>query len=107
MTRASILQLKIFFSSGLPPYPLLKDLSSEELEYITRYKKNCAFWVGHFSELKSEYSKFSLKICFRWLDHYHIGSDTSNPKPIVGYLKEFLDQQLSGTSTFNLPDVPT
>jgi hypothetical protein len=62
---------------GQPPYPILKDLSTDELEYITR-----------------------------WLDHYHVGPDPTNPRPIVGFLKEFKDQQDSGTSTFKLPEVP-
>jgi hypothetical protein len=62
---------------GQPPYPILKDLSTDELEYITR-----------------------------WLDHYHVGPDPTNPRQIVGFLKEFKDQQDSGTSTFKLPEVP-
>lgn len=68
---------KSLFFSGRPPYPIVKDLSSGELEYITT-----------------------------WLDHYHVGPDPKNPRPIVGYLKEFKDQQEEGTTTFKLPDIP-
>ncbi len=63
--------------SGQPPYPIIANLSTDELEYITR-----------------------------WLDHYHVGPDPKNPRPIIGFLKEFKDQQDHGSSTFKLPEVP-
>merc|ERR1712150_5696 len=63
--------------AGRPPYPLVKDLSQGELEYVTS-----------------------------WLDHYHLGGIqglmSQNPD-IVGFLKEFKKQQLSGQTTFVLP----
>ncbi len=63
------------FLSGLPPYPLLKDLSTEEKEHLEN-----------------------------WLDSYHIkDKDTLELRPIVGYLKEFHEQQNSRQSNFRLP----
>lgn len=65
---------------GAPPYPLVNSLSSEELEYVTS-----------------------------WLDHYHLGGIkglmTQNAE-ILGFLKEFKDQQDSGITTFLLPPIP-
>ena len=60
--------------AGQPPYPILKDLSKEELEYVTR-----------------------------WLDHYELNPDGTSKEAIVGYLKEFKDQQNSGVTNFKLP----
>ena len=63
---------------GRPPYPLVQDLSEDELEFITN-----------------------------WLDHYELGpNDGDEKKPIVGYLKEFKEQQKSGCTTFALPPIP-
>ena len=61
---------------GCPPYPLLKDLQGTELDYIT---------------------------C--WLDHYALDTNDS-PRPIIGYLKEFKEQQNSNSTTFVLPPIP-
>lgn len=69
-----------FFCSGKPPYPIIKDLSEEEVEYITT-----------------------------WLDHYQFAKSTNGVDDvgiIVGYLKEFKEQQESGKSTFKLPEAP-
>ena len=65
---------------GRPPYPLVRDLSPGELEYVTS-----------------------------WLDHYHLGGIPglmSQDPDIVGFLKEFRIQQSSGKTTFVLPPVP-
>ena len=62
-----------FVCRGLPPYPLVSELTTDELDHITN-----------------------------WLDIYHIRKNLTL-YPIVGYLKEFLDQQKSGVSTFTLP----
>ena len=65
----------VLFFSGRPPYPLLKDLSTEEKEHLEN-----------------------------WLDSYHIkDKDTLELRPIVGYLKEFHEQQNSRQSNFRLP----
>lgn len=61
---------------GCPPYPLLKDLPDTDLDYITG-----------------------------WLDHYALNRDDS-PRPIIGYLKEFKEQQNSNSTTFVLPPIP-
>ena len=61
---------------GCPPYPLLKDLQGTELDYIT---------------------------C--WLDHFALDENDS-PRPIIGYLKEFKEQQNSNLTTFALPPIP-
>jgi len=61
---------------GRPPYPLLKDLSKGELEYVTQ-----------------------------WLDRYSLNRDDTE-RPFVGYLKEFKEQQESGSTTYVLPPIP-
>ena len=61
--------------NGQPPYPLIIDLQQGEMEFIT---------------------------C--WLDHYALNPDDS-VKPIVGYLKEFKEQQSSETTSFLLPSL--
>ena len=63
--------------AGRPPYPILDELSPDELEYVTR-----------------------------WLDHYHLSPDGTSKKNFLGYLKEFKDQQKSGISAFKLPPIP-
>jgi len=55
---------------GKPSYPLIKDMSPEDLEFITQ-----------------------------WLDTYSL-DENDEMKPFVGYLKEFHEQQLSGTTSF-------
>ena len=65
---------------GRPPYPLAKDLSADEVEYVTR-----------------------------WLDHYQANrakDGLDNLGEIVGYLQEYKEQQESGKSDFKLPPVP-
>ena len=62
---------------GKPPYPLVKDLTEEELEFL-----NC------------------------WLDHYLAGptlDGKSGVGQIIGYLKEFKEQQDSGVTSLVLP----
>jgi len=61
---------------GQPPYPLLANLTDEEVEYITN-----------------------------WLDFYHAGRSDKNAE-MIGFLKEFKEQQESGMSEFVLPPVP-
>ena len=61
---------------GRPPYPLVKDLNAEELEYVTR-----------------------------WLDRYSLNKDGTT-RPFIGYLKEFKEQQKSGVTTYVLPPKP-
>ena len=58
---------------GKPPFPLIKNFTEDELEYVT---------------------------C--WLDRYSLNEDGS-PRPIAGYLKEFKEQQKSGKTDFVLP----
>lgn len=63
---------------GRPPYPLIKDMTEEEVEYLTT-----------------------------WLDYYHAGKSkdgTEGVNEIVGYHKEFKEQQDSGKTTFQLPE---
>ena len=66
---------------GNPPYPLVKDLSEDEVEYI-----------------------------HNWLDHYQAAfskdEGRGNLGEIIGFHKEFLEQQNSGKSTFKLPEIP-
>ena len=65
---------------GRPPYPLLKDLSEGEIAYVSQ-----------------------------WLDHYQAGASNDgihNVSKIIGYLKEFKEQQDSGTTNFKLPQKP-
>ena len=57
--------------AGKPPYPIIKDLSQEERDYVSQ-----------------------------WMDHYISKGLCS------GYLKEFNEQQKSGTSDWKLPEIP-
>ncbi len=62
---------------GLPPYPLVKDISSKDLEYLTQF-----------------------------LDYYHAGSSkdgVTNMGRIVGHLVEFKEQQDSGVTEWRMP----
>ena len=61
---------------GQPPYPLIKTMEPEALEFIT---------------------------C--WLDHYALTANDT-PGSIVGYVKEFKEQQKTGMSEFKLPPNP-
>ena len=61
---------------GRPPYPLLKDLQGSELDYLT---------------------------C--WLDHYTLDQNDSHRPNIIGYLKEFKEQQNTNLTTFILPPI--
>jgi len=65
---------------GAPPYPLVDKMTPGELEYITS-----------------------------WLDHYHLGGIqglmTQNAD-ILGFLKEFKDQQDSRVTDLILPPIP-
>ena len=61
---------------GRPPYPLLKDLQGSELDYLT---------------------------C--WLDHYTLDQNDSHRPNIIGYLKEFKEQQNTNSTTFVLPPI--
>ena len=64
-----------FCSRGRPPYPLIEGMSQDELDHI----------LGS-------------------LDSYQIKNKTSlTLNPIIGYLKEFQDQQESGLTSFELP----
>ena len=63
--------------AGQPPYPILAQLSENELEYVTR-----------------------------WLDHYELSADGASKTAFLGYVKEFKEQQKSGTTTFELPPIP-
>ena len=58
------------------PPLLIADLKKDELDYVT---------------------------C--WLDHYHLGQNNKAAE-IVGFLKEFKEQQDSGKSDFVLPPIP-
>jgi len=58
---------------GMPPYPLVAELSTNELEYLTN-----------------------------WLDYYQVGRQGE----LIGFLKEFREQQESGITNFCLPPVP-
>ena len=62
-----------YFCRGKPPYPLLSELNSDEVDHL------------------------SIS-----MDMYHIRKNLTS-YPIVGYLKEFLDQQNSGMTEFVLP----
>ena len=60
---------------GRPPYPIVEDLSTYEMDHLLNN-----------------------------LDSWHIKNVTTlELNPIVGYLKEFLDQQISGETDFRLP----
>ena len=61
---------------GRPPYPLLKSLQGTELDYLT---------------------------C--WLDHYTLDQNDSHRPNIIGYLKEFKEQQNTNSTTFILPPI--
>ena len=65
------------FHRGRPPYPLIKDLTKDEFEYL-----------------------------HGWLDMYLL-PQTENAKDdageLIGYLKEFKGQQASGVTTFIMP----
>ena len=66
---------------GRPPYPILSDIDASEPEL-------------------REYMN-------RWLDHY-VGKETGGPDDgpavVVGYLKEFKEQQASGVTTWVCPE---
>ncbi len=65
-------------NSGKPPYPLVKDMSKDELEYLTRF-----------------------------LDYYHAGSSQDGETDmgeIVGCLEEFKEQQDKGETDFFMPE---
>ncbi len=68
----------LFFPTfrGLPPYPLVKDLSEDELEYLT-----C--WLDFLQARRSP-------------------DCVSNLGKIVGHLKEFREQQESGKTELKL-----
>ena len=61
---------------GRPPYPLLKNLQDKELDYLT---------------------------C--WLDHYTLDQNDSHRPNIIGYLKEFKEQQNTNLTTYILPPI--
>ena len=65
--------------NGRPPYPLKNKMTDDELEFVT---------------------------C--WLDHYALNSSENDleKSPIVGFLKEFKDQQNSELTEFVLPPIP-
>ena len=63
--------------SGRPPYPLVSLLDRDELEYLTQH-----------------------------LDNYQAGKSTdgeSDLGEIIGFLREFKEQQDSGNTDFKLP----
>lgn len=61
--------------NGQPPYPLVKDIKDYQMEHLNN-----------------------------WFDSLHIRNlSTSDLRPIIGYLKEFKDQQDSGQTSFRLP----
>lgn len=64
----------------MPPYPLVKDLTANELEYLTQF-------LDHFQGRKSQ------------------DEGRTDMGEIVGYLKEFHEQQLSGKTDYVLPRV--
>lgn len=80
-TRALInyhgVSLDDYDDGGIPPYPLVKDFTEEELEYVTE-----------------------------WLDRYSLNADDSPKHSFIGYLKEFKEQQESGTTDFVMPPIP-
>ena len=69
----------LFIYSGRPPYPLVTQLSKDEVEYLTQYLDN--FQAGVSSDGVGDLGE------------------------IVGYLKEFKEQQDSGKTSFKLPEV--
>ncbi|OAF70532.1 KCa2.1 [Intoshia linei] len=78
ITTRALLQFNAFGlddndDKGQPPYPIIKDLSDDEKEYV-----------------------------HQWRDHYLMRDEKSK---IVGYLKEFFEQQKSGKTTWTLPKV--
>ena len=70
------ISLDTYDDGGLPPYPLVKDMKEDELEYVTQ-----------------------------WVDRYSLNSDDTS-RPIIGYLKEFKEQQESGRTEFVMPPIP-
>lgn len=61
--------------NGLPPYPLVKEFKDYQLEHLNN-----------------------------WFDAFHIKNLTTlELRPIIGYLKEFKEQQDSGQTSFQLP----
>jgi len=66
--------------SGKPPYPLVKNLDEDELNYIT---------------------------C--WLDYYQFGRSSQDGQvdcgEIIGHHVEFKDQQDKGETEFKLPQI--
>ena len=71
--KICLFTLIVILYRGKPPYPLLSDLNSDEVDHL------------------------SIS-----MDMYHIRKNFTL-YPIVGYLKEFLDQQNSGMTEFVLP----
>lgn len=50
-----------------------------------------------------------LEYCSRWLDFYQFGNSENGVDgvgEIIGYLKEFRQQQESGKTDFKLPEKP-
>jgi hypothetical protein len=59
--------------------------------------------------LVSSLSKDELEYVTRWLDHYQAiqsKDGMTNLGEVIGYLKEFKEQQDSGKSDYKLPPVP-
>ncbi len=66
--------------AGMPPYPLVKDLTEGEIEYLNS-----------------------------WLDHYQAAKSSDgieNVAEVLGFHKDFKEQQDSGKSDFKLPEIP-
>ena len=77
----NLIIFSFFLQRGRPPYPLEKNLSVDEVEYVTR-------WLDYYQANRSE-------------------DGVSNLGEIVGYLAEYREQQESGESDFKLPPIPT
>ena len=69
--------LKNYIISGRPPYPLVSQLNKDEVEYLTQYLDN--FQAGVSSDGVGDLGE------------------------ILGFLKEFKEQQDSGKTDFKLP----
>ena len=64
--------------SGRPPYPLVSELNEDELEYLTQHLDN--YQAGKSSDGESDLGE------------------------IIGFLREFQEQQESGKTDFKLPN---